>query len=354
MRGRRRVLFSELGITSSFNYARNLTLREMKEKRVPKRVLVTGGGGFIGSRLVTSLLEMGSHVRVLYHSRPGRLEGINNPNLEFVGLDDEGHSGMLDRDLVGKAAEDVDVVYHLAINWMKSHHVWKDVGELAGFYDDNIRGTLNLLEAAKSGGAKQFLYSSSAVVYGMTPFPTVTEETICTPETWDRDPGAAYPIMKLASEKLCLLCSRVYSLPVTIFRVGVVFDDKRAILPDPKFVDTILKGGAIQVARGVGRTSIHVDDVVSALLLASLNRKAYGQIFNLSNPATFIPDSELYQLIRDRANSSSRIRVTARPPLNPSIESIDKTRRVLGWKPHNSLESLKKAIISGVPSISAE
>jgi nucleoside-diphosphate-sugar epimerase len=159
--------------------------------------------------------------------------------------------------------------------------------------------------------------------------------------------------MKLASEKLCLLCSRVYSLPVTIFRVGVVFDDKKAILPDPKFIDTILKDGTIQVARGVGRTSIHVDDVVSAFLLATLNKKAYGQIFNLSNPATFIPDLELYQLIRDTANSSSRIMVSTRPPLNPSIESIDKTRRVLGWKPHKNLESLKKAIISGVPTTSA-
>lgn len=289
-------------------------------------------------------------MKVLYHTRLGRLEGVENPNLEVIGLDESAHKGMLDSELVSRAVEGVDVVYHLAINWMKSHHAWKTVDELAEFFDDNVRGTLNLLDASKSAGVRHFLYSSSAVVYGMTRLPTVTEDTICTPETWDRDPGAAYPIMKLTAEKLCLLCSEIYSLPVTIFRVGVVFDDKRAILPDPVFVDRILKGETIQVARGVGRTSVHIDDVVSAFLLATLNRKAYGQIFNLSNPAAFIPDSELYQLIANQAGSKSRIKVSAKPPLNPAIESVEKTREILGWDPKENLESLKKAIRRGVPS----
>jgi len=295
------------------------------------------------------LLERGDRVRVLYHTRLGRLEGVESPNLEVFGERDGASGGMLDREFVGRAVEGVDVVYHLAINWMKSHHFWKSVDELADFYDDNIRGTLNLLEASKSAGVKQFLYSSSAVVYGRTRFPEVTEDTICTPETWDRDPGAAYPIMKLTAEKLCLFCSEPYSLPVTIFRVGVVFDDRKAILPDPVFVDRILKGESVRVARGVGRTSIHVNDVVSAFLLATLNKKAYGQVFNLSNPNAFIPDSALYQLIADTAGSKSRIIVSQKPPLNPAIESVDKTREALGWNPKENLESLKKAIKSGVP-----
>jgi len=321
----------------------------MPKMHVRKSVLVTGGGGFIGSRFVGTLLKSGCHVRVLYHTRRGRLEGVKNPNLEFVGSEGA-HNGMLDRDLVEKATKGVDVVYHLAINWMPAHHFWKDVGTLADFYDNNIRGTLNLLEASKSAGVKHFLYSSSAVVYGMTELPTVNEKTICTPETWARDPGAAYPIMKLASEKLCLLCSSVYALPVTIFRVGVVFDDKRAILPDPVFVNNILKGQDVTVNRGVGRTSIHVDDIANAFLLATLNKKAYGQVLNLSNPATFIPDSEMYQLIVSAAKSKSRVLVSARPRLNPAIESIDKTRRILGWKPKRGLDVLKKALVSGVPS----
>jgi len=333
-----------------FNYTVGSAVSEMAPKRAPMTALVTGGGGFIGSRLVGSLLARGDRVRVLYHARLGRLEGVSSPNLEVIGLDGSAEGGMLDRALVGRAVDGVDVVYHLAINWMKSHHTWKSVDELADFFDDNVRGTLNLLEASNAAGVRHFLYSSSAVVYGMTKFPTVAEDTLCTPETWARDPGAAYPIMKLTAEKLCLLCSTVYSLPVTIFRVGVVFDDNRAILPDPLFVDRILKGETVQVSKGVGRTSIHVDDVVSAFLLATLNRKAYGQIFNLSNPEAFIPDGELYRLIARTAGSKSRIRVLTKPRLNPAIESEEKTKSLLGWKPKNNLSSLKEAIRRGVPS----
>jgi nucleoside-diphosphate-sugar epimerase len=322
----------------------------MAKKEVPKKVLVTGGGGFIGSRLVPSLLQLGCRVSVLQHSRRGRLEGVSNSNLEFVGSSDGAQGGMLDKELVRRAVEDVDVVYHLAIQWMPSHHFWKEVGTVADFYDNNLRGTLNLLEASKASGVKHFLYSSSAVVYGMTKFSTVDEETICTPETWDRDPGAAYPIMKLASEKLILYLSRLYSLPVTVYRVGVVFDDNKAILPDPVFIDRILKGESVEVSKGVGRTSIHVDDIADAFILATLNEKAYGQIFNLSNPATFIQDSELYEMIADAAKSKSKVVVSARPKLNPAIESMEKVRRVLGWQPERGLDVLKKAIVSGVPA----
>jgi len=339
-----------MGFGIWFNYITGLTISEMTAKHVPITALVTGGGGFIGSRLVGSLLARGDHVRVLYHTRLGRLEGVKSPNLEFVGVGDGAHDGMLDSSLVGKATEGVDVVYHLAINWMKSHHTWSSAGELADFFDDNVRGTLNLLEASRSAGVRHFLYSSSAVVYGCTRFSTVREDTICTPETWDRDPGAAYPIMKLTVEKLCLLCSKVYSLPVTIFRVGVVFDDTRAILPDPVFVDRILKGESVEVAKDVGRTSIHVDDVVSAFLLATLNKKAYGEIFNLSNPGAYIPDSELYHLIADQARSKSKIKLSPKPLLNPTVESLEKTKSVLGWNPKNNLESLKSALRKGVPS----
>lgn len=308
-------------------------------KRIRANILVTGASGFLGSRAVASLLESGAHVKALCHTRKGPLESINNPNLEIVGL---GTRGVLDQDILSKALENVDVVYHFAINW--GGHVWNDIGTLDEFVHENIKGTLNLLQASKATSIKQFIYCSSAVVYGIQKARIVSENSICTPETWNRDPGPAYPIMKLATEKLCHICASAYGFELTIFRVGVVFDEKRAILPDPVFVRRILKGENIEVQRKVGRTSIHVDDVVQAFLLGTLNPKAYGQIFNLSNPATFIPDQDMYQLLVDEAHSKSKILLSPKPAMSPAIESMAKTRRVLGWKAVKNLDVLKVAL----------
>ncbi len=89
----------------------------------------------------------------------GRLEHVDDPNLEFVGLGvDPLRGGMFDRSLVRRAVRGVDVVYHLAINW--DGHSWRGRLPLPELFNDNIRGTCNLLGAAKSSGVKHLLFSS--------------------------------------------------------------------------------------------------------------------------------------------------------------------------------------------------
>lgn len=314
-------------------------------KPIRANVLVTGAGGFLGSRAVISLLESGAQVKALCHSKSGTLEKIKNPNLEIVGV---GTSGILDQHVLAKAMENVKVVYHFAINW--TGHIWNNTETLDTFVHDNLRGTLNVLQASKDLGVKQFLYASSAVVYGFQKSRVVNEQDVCRPETWARDPGPAYPIMKLTAEKMCHICAKAFGFQLTIFRVGVVFDEKKAILPDPIFVQRILRGENIEVEREVGRTSIHVDDVVQAFLSATLNPKAYGQIFNLSNPATFISDKEMYKLLIDTVGSKSKIVLSPKPVTSPAIESMMKTKRVLGWKARKNLQTLKSALIESIPA----
>ena len=334
-----------------------------------KKFLVTGGGGFIGSRLVHELLKKRCKVKVL-DVRMGRLEKETSRNLEFLGVgSDELHGGMVDKALVEQAVEDVDVIYHLAINW--DALTWAHMLPLADLFDANVRGTLNLLEAAKSRGIRHFLFSSSCAVYGTAgthPIGTyrsyrtnareatrsliLHEETACKPELWRGGPGPAYGVLKLAIEKICLMYYHQYGLPVTVFRIEVVWNDEEVQFLGRKDLDKVRKGGIIKVVEGDGFGTVHVDEVAQAFSLATLNEKAYGQVFNLSNPDTYMSYRELYQFLARHTGSKSEIRLVTDPRLMSSApESIQKIRKVLGWKPQKNREDVEKAIVQTVQSL---
>ena len=236
------------------------------------KALVVGGAGFIGSKLVEALLDNKWSVRVL-DIRYGSLEKYKK-SLDFFGVgSDDLHGGMADMNIVKQAVRGVDVVYHLAINWDGA--TWRHRILIPDLFDVNIRGTFNLLEAARLEKVKHFLFASSGAVYGNSRSGLIDEESACKPELFQGDPGPAYGILKFVTERLCLLYYHKYSLPITVFRIGYVFEPPNT-------------------------GEIHVKDVVQAFLLATLKRKAYGQVFNVS--------------------------------CDPSI-STEKIRETLGWKP---------------------
>ncbi len=240
-------------------------------------------------------MEERQRVRVL-DTRIGELGDVRgHPKLEFVGLGTSSRrGGMMDKRTVYLATRDVKVIYHLAINW--NGYTWKHNLPLPELFDINIRGTYNLLEAARSRKIDHFLLSSSAAVYGETQRTLssrdrsllkgiVDEESACKPYLWNGDPGPGYAILKLAIENLCLMYHNAYALPVTVFRIEYVFTNMDQ-----------LRDGA----------NVHVDDVVRAFLLATLNRRSYGQVFNLAYLVPYM--------------------------------SIRKIQRMLGWKPESTLK----------------
>jgi len=262
-----------------------------------KCVLVVGGSGLLGSRLVRVLLNGENRVKVL-DTRYGELDDVKTrTNLEFVGIgDDELRGGMADKQVVREAVEDVDVAYHLAINWDGAS--WKHELPLADLFEANIKGTLNLLEASRSCGVDHFLFSSSIAVYGetertislrqsATENKVVDEETLCLPEVWDGDPGPAYAIVKLATEKLCMMYYYHYGLPVTVFRIEYIFSSERELSD---------------------YANIHVDDVVRAFLLATLNEKAYGQVFNLAYPTPYLSVKKITEVLGWRSLKTEEFR----------------------------------------------
>lgn len=307
------------------------------------RVLVTGGGGFIGSRLVRMLLAQGHHVRVL-DVDAGRLGEERHPNLEFVGLGaDHLKGGMADKRLVDQAVDGVEVVYHLAINW--DGRSWSSAFPLADLLDINVRGTLNVLEAAASHEVSHFLFSSSIAVYGKRTFPVLSEDDSCNPELWRGGPGPGYAITKLVTERLCLLYHHERRLPVTVFRIDVVFDDDDHLDISTETIRAALRGDPIKVERGEAGAAVHVDDVARAFLMATLNRKSYGQIFNLSCPEAYMTDLEVCQLVVDTLDSKSRIDLIETDLTGPVLGAVDKAESVLGWKPLKGRKDLESTII---------
>ncbi len=313
------------------------------------KTLITGGGGFIGSRLVRRLLDQGHKVRVL-DVQAGRLKDEDNPNLESIGLNaDSLRGGMLDRKLVNRAVRGVDVVYHLAINW--DGHSWRGALPLPELFNTNIRGTYNLLEAAKSGGTKHFLFASSIAVYGKRRAPVLDEDETCRPELWKGGPGPSYAIVKLATERLCLMYRQEYGLPVTVFRIDVVFDDEEYQDLESETIRKARLGDTIEVARKEGGACVHVDDVVQAFISATLKRKSFGQIFNISNPAVYMSDLEVCRIVVRSLGSNSPIRVVQGSALTgPRIQSIRKAERILGWRPQRTRTDVKATIARMVRS----
>jgi UDP-glucose 4-epimerase len=328
-------------------------VENMGVEDVEKKVLVAGGAGFIGSRLVKALLQKGLTVRVL-DIQHGFLGEESSPNLEFIGVgSDELRGGMVDRVLAERAVKDVDVVYHLAINWDGS--TWAGAHPLADLFDVNVRGSLNLLEAARSCGVRHFLFASSCAVYGEAESSAVDEETVCKPETSPQH-LSAYGVMKLTVEKLCLMYHHRYGLPVTSFRIEVVFSDNESQLSalSSEYINKLLNDGNIEVVDGEGCASVHVDEVVNAFLLATLNDKAYGNVFNVSNPATYITNRELYRFIIPLLGSKSKIKsIPSGLRISCIPESSEKIQRTLGWRPQKTKEDLKKAVAETVRAISA-
>jgi UDP-glucose 4-epimerase len=282
--------------------------------------LVVGGAGFVGYRLVKRLLAEGHFVRVL-DVKLGRLKRLSSPNLKLV------LGNMTERRVVRRVMKGVDIVYHVALVGGFSIRSLK-------LFNANLQGTLNLLRAAKSQRVKQFIFTSSTAVYGKRRYLPVDEEHPCNPE--EESGWRLYPLMKFSTEKLCRLFYFTFKLPVTIFRLTYVFS-RKSVYDIPWtgwMIEKAKNNETIEVFEGDGFASVHVDEVVEALMLATLEEKAIGQVFNVVNPDTFVTYYEIAQHVIKKTGSKSHVKIVKPAEMVNSVPlSSDKIQRTLGWKP---------------------
>lgn len=255
-------------------------------------VLVTGGGGFMGSHLCEALACSGAQVRVIDNfasGRPGNLAGIKD-RLELV------NGSVADEKKVRQACCGVDAVVHTAFPMaMRERSLETDV------MVDYLAGLFNLLKETIAVNAL-FVYISSIAVYGNQQYVPVDEKH-------PLEPVMLHGAMKLAGEYLCRTLAHSHGLKAVILRVADIYGPKNTRVSVPvRFLMNALAGQPLRVF-GSGRQSrtyTYVDDFVQAVLGVLITPAAVGQVFNIAGDQV-VSMYDLALLAKQIANSSSPV-----------------------------------------------
>ena len=303
--------------------------------------LVTGGAGFIGSNLCEAILDMGCRVRCLDNLSTGKQENVD------MFLDKVGYEFVLgdirDYDTCVKACTGVDYVLHQAA-WGS---VPRSIAMPLLYEEINIKGTLNMLEAARQTGVKTFVYASSSSVYGDSP-------TLPKAEGNEGNLLSPYALTKRVDEEYAKLYTKLYGLKTVGLRYFNVFGKRQdpngayaAVIP--KFIKQLLAGEAPTI-NGDGKQSrdfTYIANVVQAnLKAAAASDEASGEAFNIAYGGR--------EYLIDVYNSlTEALGVDIKPVYGPdragdikhSNADISKARRLLDYDPQYDFDKgLKEAI----------
>ena len=289
--------------------------------------LVTGGAGFIGSNVVRLLLERGHSVTVFDNLSSGYESNVPRGDVRFVRGD------VRDAAAVAAAARGAETIYHLAASVGNKRSIDDPFGDTL----TNALGTLHVLEAARHGGARKVVYSSSAGIFGEL-------KTLPIAEDHPIDPITPYGVSKLAGEKHCLAYARLYDLEAVCLRYFNVYgvhqryDAYGNVIPI--FATLMLRGEPITVF-GDGeqtRDFINVRDVAAANVLAGETTGVSGA-FNLGS-ATAISINRLVQLLGEAVGEPARVHYGPERPgdVRDSLADISAIRDALGFRPAVEME----------------
>jgi UDP-glucose 4-epimerase len=242
------------------------------------KYLVTGGAGFIGSHIVSTLLEQGAFVRVLDNFSTGRRENIEVLTRQFGQDQLEVLEGdVRDASRVGQAVRGIEVVFHAAA----FVSVPQSMDEPQECFDVNLTGTSLLLDTARRAGVRRVVLASSAAVYGESGALPLVEET-------PLQPKSPYAVSKRVNEMYAELFTNSFGFEVVALRYFNVYGPRQR--PDsmyaaavPIFARRLLDGKPITIFGDGGQTRdlINIHDVVRANLIASEHPNAAGKVFNV-------------------------------------------------------------------------
>lgn len=305
------------------------------------KFLVTGSAGFIGSNLVEAILKLGYEVRGLDNFSTGKKENINeflsDTNFELIEGD------IRELEICIKACEGIDYVLHQA--------AWGSVPrsiEMPLFYEDvNIKGTLNMMEAARQCGVKKFVYASSSSVYG-------DEPNLPKQEGREGNLLSPYALTKMVNEEFGKLYTKLYGLDTYGLRYFNVFGRRQnpegayaAVIP--KFIKQLLDNEQPTI-NGDGNQSrdfTYIENVIEANLKAChASHEAAGEAFNIAfGGREFLIDIYM-QLLKVLGKDIEPIFGSERKgDIKHSNADVSKAKVMLKYNPEWSFErGIKEAI----------
>ncbi len=304
--------------------------------RSTKRVLVTGGAGFIPSNFIRHLLaatpyEVVSLDALTYAGNIDNLADVlSHPRLAFV------HGDIRDEELVRDVVAEVDVI----VNAAAESHVEKSIEEGGGeFVGTNVEGTRVLLDAIRANPVERFILISSSEVYG-------TAESDPMDEEHPLNPRSPYAATKAGADRLAYSYWVTYELPIVVVRpfnnYGPRQHPEKVI---PRFITQALDDEPLTI-HGDGSASrdwLYVDDdaeAIEAIIAADIDAVA-GEVFNIATGVDLsvsdIADAVLSALGKP---ASLKEHVDERPgQVDRHIGSTDKAARLLGWRARTSFET---------------
>lgn len=293
------------------------------------RILVTGGAGFIGSHIAQDLIQRGYEVTVLDDLSGGFIDNIPADS-KFV------QGSIFDDQLVNQLCESegFKYIFHLAAYAAEGlSHFIKRFN-----YNNNLIGSVNLINAAINTCVRCFVFTSSIAVYGSSPELPMTEEILPKPED-------SYGIAKLSVEQELKSCKEMFDLNYVIFRPHNVYGERQNIGDKYRnvvgiFMNQILQDNPMTIF-GDGnqkRAFSYIGDV-SPIIAEAINQpSAYNQVFNIGADQPYSVNELAYSVAKAMGVDPKIKYVPARNEVLNAYSSHTKLRRVFGAREPHSLE----------------
>jgi UDP-glucose 4-epimerase len=298
-----------------------------------KRILVTGGAGFIGFHLTKKLLELGADVTIYDNMSNAKMENVtDNPKATFVKAD------ILDLKQLLNLPK-FDLIYHLAAQVVVPYSMENPTED----FDNNARGTLNVLEKARKDKTR-LIFASSAAVYG-------NPDEFPTSESYGFHPISCYGLSKVVGEQYCQMYRQQYGVDVTIARFSNVYGSRcHGVIHD--FLDKLQVDPQKLTIIGTGQQSrdlINVADIVDALVFIT-DEKTIGETYNLG----FGETTKIIDLAKMMLKILNLTDKTVMTPTGSSWQGdvytiwfdVTKAKTELGWAPKIQLEDHLRMLIA--------